>query len=123
MTAGPGSAGPARPQSGSRGGPGAAPGPCAAAALLPCAAAQVIPVLDASSMNRGSRAQPVSRHRDPGPVFSHFAPEMMEDALIQLATENEQRLSELPDEAGSFKETQIVGEALPPAPCGAGCKL
>ncbi|XP_064030192.1 cyclin N-terminal domain-containing protein 1 isoform X2 [Pogoniulus pusillus] len=59
-------------------------------------------------MNMGSRAQPVSRHRDPGPVFSHFAPEMMEDALIQLATENEKRLSELPDEAGSFKETQIV---------------
>ncbi|NXX43532.1 CNTD1 protein, partial [Tricholaema leucomelas] len=27
---------------------------------------------------------------------------------IQLATENEQRLSELSDEAGSFKETQIV---------------
>lgn len=50
------------------------------------------------------------RGRDSGPVFSGVAPEIIEDTLIHLATENEQHLSELPEQAGCFKETRIVGE-------------
>ncbi|XP_017940106.1 cyclin N-terminal domain-containing protein 1 isoform X2 [Manacus vitellinus] len=46
--------------------------------------------------------------RDPGPVFSGVTPEIIEDTLIHLATENEQYLSELPEHAGSFKDTRIV---------------
>ncbi|XP_054252821.1 cyclin N-terminal domain-containing protein 1 [Indicator indicator] len=56
----------------------------------------------------GSQVRAMSRHHHPGPVFGQFPPEMMEDTLMQLATENEQHLSELSDQAGSFKETQIV---------------
>ncbi|XP_058713894.1 cyclin N-terminal domain-containing protein 1 isoform X2 [Poecile atricapillus] len=48
------------------------------------------------------------RRRDSGPVFSGVAPEIIEDTLIHLATENEQYLSELPEQAGCFKETRIV---------------
>ncbi|XP_027520639.1 cyclin N-terminal domain-containing protein 1 isoform X1 [Corapipo altera] len=47
-------------------------------------------------------------NRDPGPVFSGVTPEIIEDTLIHLATENEQYLSELPEHAGSFKDTRIV---------------
>lgn len=50
------------------------------------------------------------RRRDSGPVFSGVAAEIIEDTLIHLATENEQYLSELPEQAGCFKETRIVGE-------------
>ncbi|XP_032567015.1 cyclin N-terminal domain-containing protein 1 isoform X2 [Chiroxiphia lanceolata] len=46
--------------------------------------------------------------RDSGPVFSGVTPEIIEDTLIHLATENEQYLSELPEHAGSFKDTRIV---------------
>uniref|UniRef100_A0A8C3MFT6 Cyclin N-terminal domain-containing protein n=1 Tax=Geospiza parvula TaxID=87175 RepID=A0A8C3MFT6_GEOPR len=49
-----------------------------------------------------------ARGRDSGPVFSGVAPEIIEDTLIHLATENEQYLSELPEQAGCFKETRIV---------------
>ncbi|XP_057235508.1 cyclin N-terminal domain-containing protein 1 isoform X2 [Malurus melanocephalus] len=48
------------------------------------------------------------RARDSGPVFSGVAPEIIEDTLIHLATENEQYLSELPEQAGYFRETRIV---------------
>ncbi|XP_054505587.2 cyclin N-terminal domain-containing protein 1 isoform X1 [Agelaius phoeniceus] len=48
------------------------------------------------------------RGRDSGPVFSGVAPEIIEDTLIHLAKENEQYLSELPEQAGCFKETRIV---------------
>ncbi|KFR03280.1 Cyclin N-terminal domain-containing protein 1, partial [Opisthocomus hoazin] len=56
----------------------------------------------------GSQVPAASRCRDPGPIFGEMAPAVIEDTLIQLATENEQYLSELPDQAGCFKETQIV---------------
>ncbi|XP_064492584.1 cyclin N-terminal domain-containing protein 1 isoform X2 [Pseudopipra pipra] len=46
--------------------------------------------------------------RDPGPVFSGVTPEIIEDTLMHLATENEQYLSELTEHAGSFKDTRIV---------------
>ncbi|XP_058676588.1 cyclin N-terminal domain-containing protein 1 [Ammospiza caudacuta] len=49
-----------------------------------------------------------ARGRDSGPVFCGVAPEIIEDTLIHLATENEQYLSELPEQAGCFKETRIV---------------
>ncbi|XP_050790603.1 cyclin N-terminal domain-containing protein 1 isoform X1 [Gopherus flavomarginatus] len=55
-----------------------------------------------------SEAQAVSRFRTPEPVFGVVAPEIIEDTLICLATENEQYLNELSDQAGCFKETQIV---------------
>ncbi|XP_071674106.1 cyclin N-terminal domain-containing protein 1 isoform X3 [Patagioenas fasciata] len=45
---------------------------------------------------------------DSGPIFGEVAPEIIEDTLIHLATENEQYLSELSDQAGCFKEAQIV---------------
>ncbi|XP_027564359.1 cyclin N-terminal domain-containing protein 1 isoform X4 [Neopelma chrysocephalum] len=45
---------------------------------------------------------------DPSPVFSGVTPEIIEDTLMHLATENEQYLSELPEHAGSFKDTRIV---------------
>ncbi|XP_010155609.1 PREDICTED: cyclin N-terminal domain-containing protein 1 [Eurypyga helias] len=45
---------------------------------------------------------------DPGPVFGEIAPEIIEDSLIHLATENEQYLSDLSDQAGCFKEARIV---------------
>ncbi|TFK10602.1 receptor-type tyrosine-protein phosphatase N2 [Platysternon megacephalum] len=57
-----------------------------------------------------SEAQAVSRFRTPEPVFGVVAPEIIEETLICLATENEQYLNELSDQAGCFKETQIVGE-------------
>ena len=60
----------------------------------------------------GSQVQAASRCRDLGPIFGEVAPEIIEDTLIHLATENEQYLSELSDQAGCFKETQIVGETL-----------
>ena len=74
--------------------------------------AEVIAVLWASGLNSlmGSQVPAASRCRDPGPIFGEMAPAVIEDTLIQLATENEQYLSELPDQAGCFKETQIVGE-------------
>lgn len=56
--------------------------------------------------------QAASRCRDPGPIFGEIAPEIIEDMLIRLATENEQYLSELSDQAGCFKETRIVGATL-----------
>ncbi|XP_064329462.1 cyclin N-terminal domain-containing protein 1 [Phalacrocorax carbo] len=56
----------------------------------------------------GSPVWAVSGCRDPGPVFGEVAPEIIEDTLIHLATENEQYLSELPEQAGCFKGTQIV---------------
>ncbi|XP_026720613.1 cyclin N-terminal domain-containing protein 1 isoform X1 [Athene cunicularia] len=56
----------------------------------------------------GSQAQAASRCREPGPVFGGVASGVIEDTLIHLATENEQYLSELPAQAGCFKETQIV---------------
>ncbi|KFO05198.1 Cyclin N-terminal domain-containing protein 1, partial [Balearica regulorum gibbericeps] len=56
----------------------------------------------------GSQVQAAARCRDPGPVFGKIAPEIIEDTLIHLATANEQYLSELPGQAGCFKETQIV---------------
>uniref|UniRef100_A0A8C8RCY9 Cyclin N-terminal domain containing 1 n=1 Tax=Pelusios castaneus TaxID=367368 RepID=A0A8C8RCY9_9SAUR len=55
-----------------------------------------------------SQAQPVSRLHTPEPVFGVVAPEIIEDALIYLATENEQYLNELSDQAGCFKEPRIV---------------
>ncbi|RMC01500.1 hypothetical protein DUI87_21939 [Hirundo rustica rustica] len=48
------------------------------------------------------------RRRDTGPLFSGVAPEIIEDTLIHLATENEQYLCQLPEQAGCFKETRIV---------------
>lgn len=56
----------------------------------------------------GSQAQVASWFRDPGPVFGEVAPEVIEDTLIHLATENEQYLRKLSDRAGCFKETQVV---------------
>ncbi|XP_053856306.1 cyclin N-terminal domain-containing protein 1 isoform X2 [Vidua macroura] len=56
----------------------------------------------------GSQVPLEPRGRDSGPVFSAVAPEIIEDTLIHLATENEQYLSELPEQAGYFKETRIV---------------
>ncbi|XP_072775104.1 cyclin N-terminal domain-containing protein 1 [Taeniopygia guttata] len=56
----------------------------------------------------GSQAPLEPRGRDSGPVFSGVAPEIIEDTLMHLATENEQYLSELPEQAGCFKETRIV---------------
>ncbi|XP_021388521.2 cyclin N-terminal domain-containing protein 1 isoform X3 [Lonchura striata] len=56
----------------------------------------------------GSQVPLEPRGRDSGPVFSGVAPEIIEDTLIHLATENEQYLSELPEQAGYFKETRIV---------------
>ncbi|KFP82229.1 Cyclin N-terminal domain-containing protein 1, partial [Acanthisitta chloris] len=45
---------------------------------------------------------------EPGPVFSGVTAEVIEDALIHLATENEQYLGELPWQAGAFKGARIV---------------
>lgn len=59
-----------------------------------------------------SQARAASRYCDPGPIFGEVAPEIIEETLIQLATENEQSLSELSDQAGCFKETQTVGETI-----------
>ncbi|KAM4756733.1 cyclin N-terminal domain-containing protein 1 isoform 2-T2 [Cyanocitta cristata] len=56
----------------------------------------------------GSQVPLEPRGRDSGPMFSGVAPEIIEDTLIHLATENEQYLSELPEQAGYFKETRIV---------------
>ncbi|XP_014814688.1 PREDICTED: cyclin N-terminal domain-containing protein 1 [Calidris pugnax] len=56
----------------------------------------------------GSQARAASRYCDPNPIFGEVAPEVIEDMLIQLATENEQYLSELSDQAGCFKETRTV---------------
>ncbi|XP_013806899.2 cyclin N-terminal domain-containing protein 1 [Apteryx mantelli] len=56
----------------------------------------------------GSPAQAASRFRVSEPVFGEVAPEVIEEMLIRLATENEQYLSELSGQAGRFKEAQIV---------------
>lgn len=60
----------------------------------------------------GSQERAASRYYDPNPIFGKVAPEIIEDALIHLATENEQYLSELSDQAGCFKETRTVGETV-----------
>ncbi|KFO97551.1 Cyclin N-terminal domain-containing protein 1, partial [Calypte anna] len=49
-----------------------------------------------------------SRRPEPGPVFGKVAPEILEDSLILLATENQRYLSRLPGQAGCFKGRQIV---------------
>ncbi|XP_009281181.1 PREDICTED: cyclin N-terminal domain-containing protein 1 isoform X2 [Aptenodytes forsteri] len=56
----------------------------------------------------GSQVPAAPRCCDPGPAFGEIASEIIEDTLIRLATENEQYLSELSDQAGCFKEPQIV---------------
>ncbi|KFU97527.1 Cyclin N-terminal domain-containing protein 1, partial [Pterocles gutturalis] len=56
----------------------------------------------------GSPVRRALQYRDAGPVFGEVTPEMIEDTLIHLVTENEQYLSELSGQAGCFKETQIV---------------
>ncbi|XP_057270184.1 cyclin N-terminal domain-containing protein 1 [Pezoporus wallicus] len=56
----------------------------------------------------GSQVQAASRCREPGPAFGRVSPEVIEEALIRLATENERHLSELPEGAGCFKEARIV---------------
>ncbi|KAM6238828.1 cyclin N-terminal domain-containing protein 1 [Porphyrio hochstetteri] len=56
----------------------------------------------------GSRVRAGSRYRDSGPIFGEIAPEIMEDTLIRLATENERYLRQLSGHAGCFKETRIV---------------
>lgn len=64
----------------------------------------------------GSPVPPERRSRDSGPVFSGVAAEIIEDTLIHLAMENKQYLSELPEQAGYFKETRIVGETATAVP-------
>lgn len=60
----------------------------------------------------GSQARALPQCRDQGPAFGKVAPEIIEDALIGLVTENERYLSKLSDQAGCFKGPQIVGEML-----------
>ncbi|KFQ54561.1 Cyclin N-terminal domain-containing protein 1, partial [Pelecanus crispus] len=55
-----------------------------------------------------SQVQAASWWRDPSPIFGKVAPEIIEDTLIHLATENEHYLSKLSDQAGCFKDTRIV---------------
>ncbi|XP_042327833.1 cyclin N-terminal domain-containing protein 1 [Sceloporus undulatus] len=55
-----------------------------------------------------SPAQVASRYRSSEPIFGVVAPGIIQDALLHMARENEQYLSELSSEAGSFKETKIV---------------
>lgn len=68
----------------------------------------------------GSQGQAASRCHDLGPAFGRVSPEVIEDALIRLAMENERHLSELPEGAGCFKEARIVGEAQPGGLCWSG---
>ncbi|XP_071307227.1 cyclin N-terminal domain-containing protein 1 isoform X3 [Agelaius tricolor] len=72
--------------------------------------AGAIAAIKASDLPRsmGTQVPLGGRGRDSGPVFSGVAPEIIEDTLIHLAKENEQYLSELPEQAGCFKETRIV---------------
>ncbi|XP_035424302.2 cyclin N-terminal domain-containing protein 1 isoform X1 [Cygnus atratus] len=56
----------------------------------------------------GGRAQAVPRFYSSEPLFGGVAPEVMEAALIRLATENERYLSELPGQAGCCKESRTV---------------
>ncbi|XP_048374328.1 cyclin N-terminal domain-containing protein 1 [Sphaerodactylus townsendi] len=56
----------------------------------------------------GLPQQVVARYQHSEPVFGVVAPELLQDALLQMAKENEQDLQELSDETGCFKETQIV---------------
>ncbi|KAJ7421102.1 Cyclin N-terminal domain-containing protein 1 [Willisornis vidua] len=62
----------------------------------------------------GSPVPAEPRGRDPGPMFSGVTPDIIEDTLVHLATENEQYLSALPEHAGSFKDTRVVGEVTQP---------
>ncbi|XP_064380893.1 cyclin N-terminal domain-containing protein 1 isoform X1 [Dromaius novaehollandiae] len=56
----------------------------------------------------GSPAPAACRFRTSEPVFGEVAPEVIEEMLIHLATENERCLRELSGEAGRFREAQIV---------------
>ncbi|XP_053217926.1 cyclin N-terminal domain-containing protein 1 isoform X2 [Podarcis raffonei] len=56
----------------------------------------------------GSPTKVVSRYHSSEPVFGAVAGGVIQDALLHMARENEQYLSELCEEAGCFKETQIV---------------
>ncbi|KAH0626995.1 hypothetical protein JD844_002343 [Phrynosoma platyrhinos] len=62
----------------------------------------------ARTAEMGSPAQVAARYRTSEPVFGAVAPGIIQDALLHMARENEQYLSELSSEAGSFKETKIV---------------
>ncbi|XP_008111369.1 cyclin N-terminal domain-containing protein 1 isoform X2 [Anolis carolinensis] len=55
-----------------------------------------------------SPAQLAARYRSSEPVFGAVAPGIIQDALLHMARENEQSLSKLCSEAGSFKETKTV---------------
>nr|XP_009687876.1 PREDICTED: cyclin N-terminal domain-containing protein 1 [Struthio camelus australis] len=56
----------------------------------------------------GSPARAAPRFRASEPLFGEVAPEVIEETLIRLATENERYLGELSGQAGRFKEAQIV---------------
>ncbi|KAJ7313414.1 hypothetical protein JRQ81_004762 [Phrynocephalus forsythii] len=53
-------------------------------------------------------AQMTTRYQSSEPMFGAVAPGVIQDAFFHMAKENERRLSELCEEAGSFKETKIV---------------
>lgn len=56
----------------------------------------------------GSPAEAAKKYHSSEPVFGAMAAGIIQDALLHMARENEQYLSDLCDEAGCFKETQIV---------------
>ncbi|CAI5789772.1 Hypothetical predicted protein [Podarcis lilfordi] len=56
----------------------------------------------------GSPTKVASRYHSSEPVFGAVAGGVIQDALLHMARENEQHLRELCEEAGCFKETQIV---------------
>ncbi|XP_062988315.1 cyclin N-terminal domain-containing protein 1 [Elgaria multicarinata webbii] len=56
----------------------------------------------------GSPAQIAARYQSSEPIFGAVATGILQDALLHMAMENEQYLSQLCDEAGCFKETCIV---------------
>ncbi|KAJ6660533.1 hypothetical protein lerEdw1_017530 [Lerista edwardsae] len=56
----------------------------------------------------GSPADATKKYHSSEPVFGAMAAGIIQDALLHMARENEQYLSDRCDEAGCFKETQIV---------------
>ncbi|XP_007438801.2 cyclin N-terminal domain-containing protein 1 [Python bivittatus] len=61
-----------------------------------------------NTFRMGLPAQVAARYQYSEPVFGVVTPGIIQDTLLHMAMENEQYLSKLCNEAGCFKDTQIV---------------
>lgn len=66
-----------------------------------------------NTVRMGLPVQVSARYQYSEPIFGVVTPGIIQDTFLHMAMENERYLSELCDEAGCFKDTQIVGKNWP----------